>query len=182
MMTYAHPPDMFPCLTVLRRSSCSSELARRSQTDIHSSLRDSLRSVAVLVYATCAGEFACGPCRFIWSSLQSACLVLAFFICLMCMYQQVICRTECFRVFTAFMFGGGFPSFSPKRPSFSHILFRARDAVSGLHRFLHDSESNRLLHPEGAVSRRARCSVCAHHGEGRAKYRSYPRIKKHVPD
>ncbi|VDL65405.1 unnamed protein product, partial [Nippostrongylus brasiliensis] len=33
-------------------------------------------------------------------------LVLAFFICLMCLYQQVVCKAETFRFFTAFTFGG----------------------------------------------------------------------------
>ncbi|KAK5982833.1 hypothetical protein GCK32_015878 [Trichostrongylus colubriformis] len=68
------------------RSTCSSEMARRSLIAISSSFRDSLRSVSVLVYTICA--------------------VMASFICLMCMYQQVICANETYRICTAFTFGG----------------------------------------------------------------------------
>uniref|UniRef100_A0A7I4YI08 G_PROTEIN_RECEP_F3_4 domain-containing protein n=1 Tax=Haemonchus contortus TaxID=6289 RepID=A0A7I4YI08_HAECO len=75
-----------PLRSICPRSTCSSELARRSQSAITSSFRDSLRSITVLVYTICA--------------------VLASFICLMCMYQQVICTDGAYRICTAFSFGG----------------------------------------------------------------------------
>ncbi|KAK6045671.1 hypothetical protein COOONC_16824 [Cooperia oncophora] len=75
-----------PLRSTCPKSTCSAELARRSQTAITSSFRESLRSVTVLVYTICA--------------------VLASFVCLMCMYQQVICTNETYRICTAFTFGG----------------------------------------------------------------------------
>ncbi|WKY02763.1 hypothetical protein Q1695_016215 [Nippostrongylus brasiliensis] len=75
-----------PLQSTCLRSKCSSDLARRSVSSVSQSFRESLNSVAVLVYTICA--------------------VLAFFICLMCLYQQVVCKAETFRFFTAFTFGG----------------------------------------------------------------------------
>ncbi|KAK6012536.1 hypothetical protein OSTOST_22314, partial [Ostertagia ostertagi] len=58
----------------MNRSKCSADFARRSQTAISSSFRESLRSVTVLVYTICAAI----P-RF--SGLAMLCLVsIAFFM------------------------------------------------------------------------------------------------------
>ncbi|EYC26558.1 hypothetical protein Y032_0010g1219 [Ancylostoma ceylanicum] len=76
-----------PLTSTCPKSSCSAELARRAHAGASPNLKDSLKSLAVLVYAICA--------------------VLAFFVCMMCMYQRVICTTsDAYRICTAYTFGG----------------------------------------------------------------------------
>ncbi|KAK6745112.1 hypothetical protein RB195_011677 [Necator americanus] len=76
-----------PLTSTCPRSACSAELSRRRQAGDSPKFKDSLKSVAVLVYAVCA--------------------VLAFFVCLMCMYQRVVCRTsDNYRICTSYTFGG----------------------------------------------------------------------------
>ncbi|CAJ0597928.1 unnamed protein product [Cylicocyclus nassatus] len=76
-----------PLKSTCPRSTCSADVTRRALAGVVPSVKDSLKSIGVLIYAICAG--------------------LAFFVCLMCMYQKVVCRiSDAYRICTAYTFGG----------------------------------------------------------------------------
>ncbi|CAD6188291.1 unnamed protein product [Caenorhabditis auriculariae] len=68
------------------KSKCAFELEKRAQSGQKPMFQTALRDVRLLIFAISS--------------------VVAFFVCLMCMYQKVVSSNEQYRVCTAFMFTG----------------------------------------------------------------------------
>ncbi|CAI4230753.1 unnamed protein product [Auanema sp. JU1783] len=94
--TYTSPLDLVmeerdgtrvPLRSSCPKSSCASELAKRSQSGFKPSFNDSLSNTYLLIYTIGA--------------------VLAFFICMLCMYHQIVCsRDDNYSICTVLLFAG----------------------------------------------------------------------------